>query len=107
MAAYRSGAAKQADQRPKADDRERLRVREERRLDDPAVDEDVRAVAEPDRHEPAQHPLDRPLQHERDRKSTRLNSSHTSISYAVFCLKKKTHHTIRLRLHCVHLVWLP
>src|SRR5438309_8011807 len=29
----------------------------------------------------------------RDRKSTRLNSSHSSISYAVFCLKKKsTHH---------------
>src|SRR5438034_2747637 len=27
----------------------------------------------------------------RDRKSTRLNSSHTVISYAVFCLKKKTH----------------
>src|SRR5947207_6721166 len=26
----------------------------------------------------------------RDRKSTRLNSSHTVISYAVFCLKKKT-----------------
>src|SRR5437588_11678940 len=26
---------------------------------------------------------------ERDRKSTRLNSSHTVISYAVFCLKKK------------------
>src|SRR5947207_5048729 len=26
-----------------------------------------------------------------DRKSTRLNSSHTVISYAVFCLKKKTH----------------
>src|SRR5689334_23602664 len=26
----------------------------------------------------------------RDRKSTRLNSSHSSISYAVFCLKKKT-----------------
>src|SRR5689334_23883036 len=25
----------------------------------------------------------------RDRKSTRLNSSHSSISYAVFCLKKK------------------
>src|SRR5699024_11386171 len=30
-----------------------------------------------------------------DRKSTRLNSSHVSISYAVFCLKKKT------REHCV------
>src|SRR5690348_17914002 len=28
-------------------------------------------------------------QFERDRKSTRLNSSHPSISYAVFCLKKK------------------
>src|SRR5690348_17983210 len=29
-------------------------------------------------------------QYLRDRKSTRLNSSHPSISYAVFCLKKKT-----------------
>src|SRR5437588_4927332 len=28
-----------------------------------------------------------------DRKSTRLNSSHTVISYAVFCLKKKRPHT--------------
>src|SRR5260221_6756263 len=27
---------------------------------------------------------------QQDRKSTRLNSSHTVISYAVFCLKKKT-----------------
>src|SRR5258708_18350100 len=27
-----------------------------------------------------------------DRKSTRLNSSHQIISYAVFCLKKKNHH---------------
>src|SRR5438034_6259525 len=27
-----------------------------------------------------------------DRKSTRLNSSHTVISYAVFCLKKKNQH---------------
>src|SRR5437867_9799995 len=27
--------------------------------------------------------------HRRDRKSTRLNSSHRTISYAVFCLKKK------------------
>src|SRR5690242_21263635 len=31
-----------------------------------------------------------PRRGERDRKSTRLNSSHMSISYAVFCLKKKT-----------------
>src|SRR5438477_2539227 len=29
------------------------------------------------------------FEHRRDRKSTRLNSSHMSISYAVFCLKKK------------------
>src|SRR5438067_3710588 len=29
------------------------------------------------------------LLHQQDRKSTRLNSSHVSISYAVFCLKKK------------------
>src|SRR5436309_3656986 len=28
-----------------------------------------------------------------DRKSTRLNSSHVKISYAVFCLKKKKHKT--------------
>src|SRR5207249_10002945 len=38
-------------------------------------------------------PAPRPAQHDaklqRDRKSTRLNSSHVSISYAVFCLKKK------------------
>src|SRR5256886_10704267 len=27
-------------------------------------------------------------------KSTRLNSSHSQISYAVFCLKKKKHHTL-------------
>src|SRR2546430_9261897 len=30
-----------------------------------------------------------PLRNYRDRKSTRLNSSHSQISYAVFCLKKK------------------
>src|SRR2546427_8049144 len=35
-------------------------------------------------HEPRTHHRD-----ERDRKSTRLNSSHSQISYAVFCLKKK------------------
>src|SRR5689334_24481058 len=32
-----------------------------------------------------------PHHHGEDRKSTRLNSSHSSISYAVFCLKKKTY----------------
>src|SRR5256885_14670060 len=34
-----------------------------------------------------------------DRKSTRLNSSHLVISYAVFCLKKKKKHTIQHRTH--------
>src|SRR6266498_4027480 len=32
----------------------------------------------------------------RDRKSTRLNSSHVRISYAVFCLKKKTQNHTKL-----------
>src|SRR2546427_8535657 len=33
-----------------------------------------------------------------DRKSTRLNSSHSQISYAVFCLKKKKQRTVQLSL---------
>src|SRR5436190_18602813 len=35
---------------------------------------------------------DAPAENVLDRKSTRLNSSHTVISYAVFCLKKKTNY---------------
>src|SRR5690625_6141278 len=50
----------------------------------------------------AQHDLQPHWIHERDhfphfdldRKSTRLNSSHVAISYAVFCLKKKKHAAI-------------
>src|SRR3712207_8905577 len=44
-----------------------------------------------------QNPAPRPFltpgrgSQEADRKSTRLNSSHANISYAVFCLKKKNH----------------
>src|SRR5690242_20754689 len=38
----------------------------------------------------AEHPVGEPADEQLDRKSTRLNSSHMSISYAVFCLKKKT-----------------
>src|SRR3712207_8225643 len=34
-------------------------------------------------------PAAQPWRASRDRKSTRLNSSHANISYAVFCLKKK------------------
>src|SRR3712207_8079070 len=36
---------------------------------------------------------------DRDRKSTRLNSSHANISYAVFCLKKKNNHLCYCPLH--------
>src|SRR5438477_4399365 len=39
-----------------------------------------------------------------DRKSTRLNSSHMSISYAVFCLKKKNVRVIQLALHRLRVV---
>src|SRR5438477_3543531 len=35
----------------------------------------------------------------RDRKSTRLNSSHMSISYAVFCFKKKKTASLHAHLH--------
>src|SRR2546426_4364371 len=38
----------------------------------------------------------------RDRKSTRLNSSHLVISYAVFCLKKKKKKTENSRHYNVH-----
>src|SRR5438874_3389608 len=70
----------------------------------PAADEIVLAVGQ--RHPPARRgrrhseaeEAQRGLQHDelprprRDRKSTRLNSSHVEISYAVFCLKKKKLH---------------
>src|SRR5207248_5261723 len=54
---------------------------------------------------------------ERDRKSTRLNSSHRTISYAVFCLKKKKKkknpHTVTPNLHTLasifrrHYIYIP
>src|SRR5258707_8770025 len=37
---------------------------------------------------------------ERDRKSTRLNSSHANISYAVFCLKKKNDAGVERHANC-------
>src|SRR2546428_2514242 len=57
---------------------------------------------------PLQDPIDvddpaLPNRRERDRKSTRLNSSHDQISYAVFCLKKKKHSSI----YPLHFVALP
>src|SRR5690348_14004049 len=38
--------------------------------------------------------IDHDFERAADRMSTRLNSSHPSISYAVFCLKKKKNHTL-------------
>src|SRR5206468_12804496 len=49
---------------------------------------DPRAVASP-APRPGWHPAPAPRSAPADRKSTRLNSSHDQISYAVFCLKKK------------------
>src|SRR2546430_3420286 len=57
-----------------------------------------RRLVTPARPKPVHRPLPQPsvgsavcvgTRRERDRKSTRLNSSHSQISYAVFCLKKK------------------
>src|ERR1022692_4828980 len=39
-----------------------------------------------------------------DRKSTRLNSSHLVISYAVFCLKKKTNEDLLIFCRTCHLL---
>src|SRR5437868_12300533 len=48
------------------------------------------------------HPSPPPA--DRDRKSTRLNSSHVSISYAVFCLKKKNDYSDKYR--CFYTLYL-
>src|SRR3712207_9559047 len=48
-------------------------------------EERVRQVTSPEARLPAAEDLEQRA----DRKSTRLNSSHANISYAVFCLKKK------------------
>src|SRR5689334_24131056 len=41
---------------------------------------------------------------QRDRKSTRLNSSHSSISYAVFCLKKKNKYNFLKLLYHIKII---
>src|SRR3712207_8546220 len=52
-------------------------------------DERVHQCAAPSARETPRRRLTRSGSESRDRKSTRLNSSHANISYAVFCLKKK------------------
>src|SRR3712207_7062382 len=54
------------------------------------LDEGYLCEPDPERPSPAAT-WDRHEYESADRKSTRLNSSHANISYAVFCLKKKTH----------------
>src|SRR3712207_7328064 len=65
-------------------------------------DRGVRAVLpQPADHAEAVEPGHHHVQHQQvgaellDRKSTRLNSSHANISYAVFCLKKKKNTTLK------------
>src|SRR5699024_11458118 len=62
----------------------------ERSHDTQSIESDSRKIGQS--HE--QHAINfeharQDVRRKRDRKSTRLNSSHVSISYAVFCLKKK------------------
>src|SRR3712207_6966812 len=47
-------------------------------------------------------PVEVALPAEQDRKSTRLNSSHANISYAVFCLKKKQNYILPPHLILFH-----
>src|SRR3712207_7168977 len=63
--------------------------------------ERARPILARDHHGPARQPLRprargarHPDRRGLDRKSTRLNSSHANISYAVFCLKKKNQNTL-------------
>src|SRR5260221_7037254 len=57
-----------------------------------------RAVCRKEIGEPEGQAIDQHDSQSGDRKSTRLNSSHTVISYAVFCLKKKKNTSLTLRL---------
>src|SRR2546430_12868963 len=65
----------------------------------------VLVVDQPEPERPPEADLLQPLDEESglfgDRKSTRLNSSHSQISYAVFCLKKKKNlrHCVRTLLY--------
>src|SRR3712207_7380808 len=45
------------------------------------------------------HDYEEEAEAQADRKSTRLNSSHANISYAVFCLKKKKNLRSKLHIH--------
>src|SRR3712207_6936891 len=81
---FRSGAVAGDEQRQRGD---------AERLEQHGVDEQAEAEAE---GRPGGRSAEQP--DGGDRKSTRLNSSHANISYAVFCLKKKT--SAWISAHC-------
>src|SRR3712207_7289342 len=84
---FRSHEERRADNRYEEEER---RLQEEHGQEDPPTADGVR---EPGPEEPSGRVADRDYAHQ-DRKSTRLNSSHANISYAVFCLKKKNIHVL-------------
>src|SRR5258708_20413389 len=81
-------------------------------LEKAGMQADIQYMHLPDQGLVLRHQEDEPLVGEVhildiDRKSTRLNSSHQIISYAVFCLKKKKHKIIlpptkQLEQHSIH-----
>src|SRR5690606_29282084 len=79
----------QALARRSASDGRSFVARFEDRIKSLAVNQDI-LVQRAWREVPVAELVERQLAFLRDRKSTRLNSSHVKISYAVFCLKKKT-----------------
>src|SRR3712207_8954851 len=76
----------------------------ERREDHPLHAEAVHRGRRERAGQPEQHEVDRDGGGDdgppRDRKSTRLNSSHANISYAVFCLKKKNVNNLSTNVEC-------
>src|SRR5207302_10547268 len=69
-----------------------LRARRDRRADQRnAARRGLELAARDGRHAP-------------DRKSTRLNSSHVKISYAVFCLKKKKKNMKKRKKHIIYII---
>src|SRR5947209_14633007 len=81
---FRSNGARARKHDVVAIDQAAARETLERELDEPFR---LRHAAVSELHREAAEPAGR--QRRIDRKSTRLNSSHANISYAVFCLKKK------------------
>src|SRR5690348_11407720 len=65
----------------------------------PRVDHEAAHLLRVERREAGHDPVEAQVglaRHQEDRKSTRLNSSHPSISYAVFCLKKKRNKSLNV-----------